>query len=43
MRAIRVPHSDIPLGQQVEVDAIPDGVAHQLLDILDILDGWQSH
>ena len=42
MRAIWVPHSDIPLGQQVEVDAIPDGVAHQLLDILDILDGWQS-
>jgi putative hydrolase of the HAD superfamily len=43
MRAIWVPHSDIPLGQQVPVDAVPDGVAHQLLDILDILDGWQSH
>jgi putative hydrolase of the HAD superfamily len=42
MRAIWVPHSDIPVGQQVRVDAIPDGVAHQLLDILDILDGWQS-
>jgi putative hydrolase of the HAD superfamily len=42
MRAIWVPHSDIPVGQQVPVDAIPDGVAHQLLDILDILDGWQS-
>jgi putative hydrolase of the HAD superfamily len=42
MRAIWVPHSEIPLGQQVSVDAIPDGVAHQLLDILDILDGWQS-
>ena len=43
MRAIWVPHSDIPVGQQVTVDAIPDGVAHQLLDILDILDGWQFH
>jgi len=43
MRAIWVPHSDIPVGQQVTVDAIPDGVAHQLLDILDILDGWRSH
>ena len=43
MRAIWVPHSDIPVGQQVTVDAIPDGVAHQLLDILDILDGWWSH
>jgi len=42
MRAIWVPHSDIPVAQQVSVDAIPDGVAHELLDILDILDGWQS-
>jgi putative hydrolase of the HAD superfamily len=42
MRAIWVPHSQIPLAQQVSVDVIPDGVAHELLDILDILDGWQS-
>jgi putative hydrolase of the HAD superfamily len=42
MRAIWVPHSQIPVGQQVSVDATPDGVAHELLDILDILDGWQS-
>ncbi len=42
MRAIWVPHSDIPASQQVSVDATPDGVAHQLLDILDILDGWQT-
>jgi putative hydrolase of the HAD superfamily len=42
MRAIWVPHSDIPAGQQVPVDATPDAVAHQLLDILQILDGWQS-
>jgi putative hydrolase of the HAD superfamily len=42
MRAIWVPHSQIPLSQQVAVDVTPDGVAHELLDILDILDGWQS-
>jgi putative hydrolase of the HAD superfamily len=42
MRAIWVPHSQIPLAQQVAVEVIPDGVAHELLDILDILDGWQS-
>jgi putative hydrolase of the HAD superfamily len=42
MRAIWVPHSQIPVGQQVTVDVTPDGVAHELLDILDILDGWQS-
>ena len=40
MRAILVPHSDIPLAQQVSVDAVPDGTAYQLLDILSIVDGW---
>ena len=42
MRAIWVPHSQIPVGQQVSVDEVPDGVAHELIDILGILDGWQS-
>jgi len=42
MRAIWVPHSEIPVAQQVSVDVTPDGVARELLDILDILDGWQS-
>lgn len=42
MRAIWVPHSKIPVAQQVSVDVIPDGVAHELLDILDIVDGWLS-
>ena len=41
MRAIWVPHSQIPAAQQVSVDVTPDGVAHELLDILDIIDGWQ--
>jgi putative hydrolase of the HAD superfamily len=42
MRAIWVPHSKIPPSQQVSVEVTPDGIAHQLMDILDILDGWQS-
>lgn len=42
MRAIWVPHSEIPQAQQVSVDVTPDGVAHRLLDILDIVDRWQS-
>lgn len=40
MRAIWVPHSDIPTDQQVTVDVEPDGVAHELLDVLTIVDGW---
>jgi len=42
MRAILVPHSDIPAGQRVSVDVTPDGVAHELLDILVIVDGWRA-
>ncbi len=42
MRAIWVPHSKIPLAQQVSVDVVPDGVAHELLDILAIVDGWRA-
>jgi len=42
MRAIWVPHSEIPVAQQVSVDVTPDGVALELLDVLDIVDGWQS-
>ena len=42
MRAIWVPHSTIPEAQQVSVEVVPDGVAHELLDILDIVDGWLS-
>ena len=34
MRAIWIPHSDIPLSQRVEVTAVPDGHDHELLDVL---------
>ncbi|PRY63367.1 putative hydrolase of the HAD superfamily [Knoellia remsis] len=40
MRAIWVPHSDIPAAQRVEVTAEPDARAQELLDILDIVDRW---
>lgn len=40
MRAIWVPHSVIPADQRVEVEVTPDATAHQLLDVLDIIDGW---
>jgi putative hydrolase of the HAD superfamily len=40
MRAVLVPHSDIPVDQQMPVDVVPDGVAHRLLDVLDLVDGW---
>lgn len=42
MRAIWVPHSQIPVAQLVSVEVTPDGVAHQLLDILDIVEAWQA-
>jgi putative hydrolase of the HAD superfamily len=42
MRAILVPHSDIPADQQVPVDVTPDGVAHRLLDVLALVDGWNA-
>ena len=40
MRAIWIPHSEIPVSQQVAVDVTPDAQAHELLDILGIVDGW---
>jgi putative hydrolase of the HAD superfamily len=42
MRAILVPHSDLPADQQVPVDVTPDGVAHRLLDVLDLVDAWNT-
>ena len=42
MRAIWIPHSQIPVAQQVAVDVQPDAVAHDLLDILAIVDGWHG-
>jgi putative hydrolase of the HAD superfamily len=38
LRAVWVPHSDIPADQQVPVEVTPDGVAHRLAEVLDIVD-----
>ncbi len=41
MRAVLVPHSDIPLAQQVPVEVEPDAVVQRLADLLPLIDGWR--
>lgn len=45
MRAVLVPHSDIPLSQQVlgrgRDDVVPDAVVQRLADLLPVVDGWR--
>lgn len=40
MRAIWIPHSDIPTEQQVSHEATPDAVAYELSDIARIVAAW---
>jgi HAD superfamily hydrolase (TIGR01509 family) len=40
MRAVLVPHSDIPAVQQVPVDVQPDGVIQRLADLPELLASW---
>ena len=42
LRAVLVPHSDIPPDQQVPVDVQPDAVIHELLDLLPLVDAWSG-
>jgi putative hydrolase of the HAD superfamily len=42
LRAVLVPHSDIPTDQQVPVDVAPDAVVQRLIEILDLVDGWSD-
>ena len=42
MRAIFVPHSDIPLDQQVPVEVTPDAVVQRLADVLGVVTAWNS-
>jgi FMN hydrolase / 5-amino-6-(5-phospho-D-ribitylamino)uracil phosphatase len=40
MRAVFVPHSDIPVVQQVPVDVHPDAVLHRLADLPELIADW---
>jgi putative hydrolase of the HAD superfamily len=42
LRAVLVPHSDIPAEQQVPVDVRPDAVVQRLLDLLAVVDAWSG-
>jgi FMN phosphatase YigB (HAD superfamily) len=42
MRAVLVPHSEIPISQQVPVDVEPDAVIDRLADLLPHIDGWRD-
>jgi putative hydrolase of the HAD superfamily len=42
LRAVLVPHSDIPPAQRVPVDVRPDAVVDRLLDLLDVVDAWTA-
>jgi putative hydrolase of the HAD superfamily len=41
MRAVLVPHSDIPEYQRVPVDVEPDAVIQRLIDLPDVVERWQ--
>jgi putative hydrolase of the HAD superfamily len=40
MRAVLVPHSDIPAEQRGHTDGSPDAVIHQLADLVPVVDRW---
>lgn len=42
MRAVLVPHSDLPANQRVPVDVAPDAVIERLADLLPIVDRWTA-
>jgi putative hydrolase of the HAD superfamily len=41
MRAVLVPHSDIPTVQRGHTDGDPDAVVERLTDLLAVVDGWR--
>ena len=42
MRAILVPHSDIPHSQRGHVEGDPDAVVQRLADVLDVVERWAT-
>ncbi|TDV47191.1 HAD family hydrolase [Actinophytocola oryzae] len=43
MRAVFVPHSDIPPHQRVPVDVEPDAVIQRLTDLPEVLERWRNY
>lgn len=41
MRTIWIPHSTVPLEQVPDASAAPDAIAHELSDVLGIVESWQ--
>ena len=41
MRAVLVPHSEIPVDQQGPVEGEPDAIVQALGDLLDVIDAWR--
>jgi putative hydrolase of the HAD superfamily len=41
MRAVLVPHSEIPVHQRGPVDGEPDAVVHRLAELLPLVDTWR--
>jgi putative hydrolase of the HAD superfamily len=42
MRAILVPHSDIPEHQQMPVEVTPDAEVRRLGEVLEVVRGWNA-
>lgn len=42
MRAILVPHSDIPDDQRGPVEGTPDAIVHRLIEVIDHVDRWNG-
>jgi len=42
MRAVHVPHSDIPDYQRGHTETAPDATVLRLLDLLSVVDGWRA-
>ncbi len=42
MRAVLVPHSDIPASQRGHSEGEPDAVVERLGDLLAVVDGWND-
>ncbi|MET0741526.1 MAG: HAD family hydrolase [Candidatus Nanopelagicales bacterium] len=41
MKAVLVPHSDIPVDQQGHIEGEPDAIVQSLGDVLDVVDAWR--